>query len=112
LGTCAGYRGYGILWRLPLAATVSLSTLAAVKWLQSLIILSTIRVFGATTVSGLTLTVVLGRYFERKKEIEAHYRQKKTEMYDSFLKEFFKSIHKPKDENLNLIPFLREWQRA
>ena len=36
----------------------------------------------ATTVIVATLTVVLGKYYERMKDIEAHYRVKKTEIYD------------------------------
>src|SRR6185295_17596297 len=41
----------------------------------------------ATTVMVSTFTIVLGRYFERKKDIEAAYRQTKTEIYDTFLQE-------------------------
>lgn len=68
----------------------------------------------ATTVLVATLTVVLGKFYERKKDIEAHYRQKKTEIYDEFLCEFFKIFHSDKDdneENPELVSFLREWQR-
>lgn len=64
-----------------------------------------------STVLVATLTIVLGRYFERKKEVEAHYREKKTEIYDSFLKEFFGLFHSPDKENVDLVPFLQEWQR-
>ena len=67
-----------------------------------------------TTVSVSTLTVVLGKYYERKKDIEAHYRQKKTEIYDEFLHEFFKIFYsesKEDEPNPSLIDFLREWQR-
>jgi len=42
----------------------------------------------ATTIVA-TLTIMIGRYFERKKELDALYRDKKTEIYDEFLKEFF-----------------------
>lgn len=68
----------------------------------------------ATTVLVATLTVVLGKYYERKKDIEAHYREKKTEIYDEFLCEFFKIFHSDNDgddENPELVDFLREWQR-
>jgi hypothetical protein len=68
----------------------------------------------ATTVIVATLTVVLGKYIERKKDIEAHYREKKTEIYDEFLCEFFKIFHSDNDddeENQDLVNFLREWQR-
>ena len=71
----------------------------------------------STTVIVATLTVVLGKYYERKKDIEAHYREKKTEIYDEFLKEFFDLFHSEdergsepgKDERM--VAFLREWQR-
>lgn len=42
----------------------------------------------ATTVIVATLTVVLGRYYERKKDIAAHFRVEKIKIYDEFLKEF------------------------
>jgi hypothetical protein len=43
---------------------------------------------GAATVIVATLTITIGRYYERKKELDALYRDKKTEIYDEFLKEF------------------------
>lgn len=46
-------------------------------------------VAGAATILVATVTVMIGRYFERKKELDALYRDKKTEIYDEFLKEFF-----------------------
>lgn len=67
----------------------------------------------ATTILVSTTTVVLGRYLERKKEIESHFRTQKIEIYDDFLKEFFKLFNdagagkEPED----MVPFLREWQR-
>ena len=67
-----------------------------------------------TTVLVAALTVSLGRYFERKKEIESHFREKKVEIYDEFLKEFFKlfseEVSETPKEN-DLVTFLREWQR-
>jgi hypothetical protein len=70
----------------------------------------------STTVVVATLTVVLGKYMERKKDIEAHYREKKAEIYDEFLSEFFKIFHSDgnSDESeaqSDLVTFLREWQR-
>lgn len=84
------------------------------KTLDSKVALAAITAFTTVTVS--TLTVVLGKYYERKKDIEAHYREKKTEIYDEFLKEFFKvfySEHNGEDESeqKSLVDFLREWQR-
>jgi len=68
----------------------------------------------ATTVIVSTLTVVLGKYYERKKDIEAHYREKKTEIYDEFLKEFFDLFHNEEEsekKEQDMVAFLREWQR-
>ncbi|MCP3128699.1 hypothetical protein [Shewanella sp. KJ2020] len=83
------------------------------KSLDSTVALAAITAF--TTVSVSTLTVVLGKYYERKKDIEAHYRQTKTEIYDEFLKEFFKIFYSEHDEDdaeaKSLVDFLREWQR-
>ena len=67
-------------------------------------------VTAATTIIASTLTVVIGRYYERKKDIEAHFRDKKLEIYDDFLKEFFKIMECPEDQD-KMVSFLREWQR-
>lgn len=66
------------------------------------------------TICVATLTVVVGRYYERKKELDALYRDKKTEIYDEFLKEFFKLFfNEDRDVSTNesLVPFLREFTR-
>jgi hypothetical protein len=65
----------------------------------------------ATTVIISTLTVVLGRYYKRKKEIEAHFRDKKITFYNEFLKEFFELIQGAEGKSHDMVPFLREWQR-
>ena len=64
-----------------------------------------------TTVFVSTLTVMLGRYFERKREIESHFRASKIQMYDEFLSEFFKLFGDEEYNDGDLVPFLREWQR-
>jgi hypothetical protein len=64
---------------------------------------------------GATVTVMLGRYFERKREIESHFRTKKIEIYDRFLVELFKTFKedaKPESGSQNLVEFLRDWQRT
>ena len=74
---------------------------------------------GATTVLVSTLTVVLGKYYERTRDIEAHYRSKKVEIYDEFLCELFKLFNETREdkdaENTShaesLVAFLREWHR-
>ena len=65
----------------------------------------------ATTVIVATLTVVLGRYYGRKKDIEAHFREKKIVIYDDFLKEFFELMTGEKGKPDDMVSFLREWQR-
>jgi hypothetical protein len=52
--------------------------------------LGTALVAGASTVLVATVTIMVGRYFERKKELDALHREKKTEIYDEFLKVFFR----------------------
>jgi hypothetical protein len=69
-------------------------------------------VAAAATVLVATLTVVLGRYYERKKERDALYRDKKTEIYDEFLKEFFPVLYgETRDSQADLVAFLREFTR-
>ena len=73
-----------------------------------------------TTVVASISAITLGKYFERKKEIESHFRDKKVKIYDDFLIEFYK-LFGSDDENyetgdgvesdLDLVPFLRDWQR-
>ena len=68
----------------------------------------------SSTIIVATVTVVLGRYFERVKEAEAHLRAQKIEIYDEFLKRFMSLFFDKKDENStddDLVPFLQEWQR-
>ena len=73
-------------------------------------------VAGATTIIVGTVTVMLGRYYERKRDIEAHFRADKIKIYDEFLQELFKVFHsgtqlgEPGTDD-NLVKFMREWQR-
>lgn len=73
-------------------------------------------VAGTVTILVATLTITIGRYFERKRELDALYREKKTEIYDSFLRKFFsmseaggRSNDEPDPE---LVDFLREFTRT
>ncbi|WP_395683192.1 hypothetical protein [Dokdonella sp.] len=70
----------------------------------------------ATTVLGATLTIAIGRYFERKKELDALYRDKKTEIYDEFLRKYFdlnfsNSDHSPTTQPQDLVSYFREFIR-
>jgi len=67
----------------------------------------------ATTIIISTITVMLGRYYERKKDIEASFREKKIQIYDEFLKEFFNLFEttEKNEEPNDMVAFLREWQR-
>lgn len=49
-------------------------------------------VAAATTTIVATITVMVGRYFERKKELDALHRDKKTEIYEEFLKVFLEAF--------------------
>jgi len=65
------------------------------------------------TVLVATLTIVLGKYFERKKELDALYRDKKTEVYDDFLKKFFEFYFSGGEdvEAKDMVPFFRDFSR-
>lgn len=73
-------------------------------------------VAGFFSIVGAATTVTLGRFFERKKEIEAHFREKKIKIYDEFLVEFFKVFHGDLEDSPSgddhLVDFLKEWQRT
>lgn len=70
-------------------------------------------VTAASTIVVATVTVVIGKYFERKRSVDAHFREAKVEIYDEFLREFFKIFHSggEESETSELTEFLREWQR-
>jgi len=75
--------------------------------------LSVAIVAGFFSVLGAALTVSLGRHFDRKREIEATFREKKIEIYDGFLVELFKVFHGNEGSNEGeLVEFLQEWQRT
>ncbi len=60
------------------------------------------------------ITIMLARYYEAKRERESAHRDKKIELYDSFLKELFKIFLEDSRENNNqneFVPYLREVQR-
>jgi hypothetical protein len=107
------------------SACVALGITASVLGIALLIVRSVWRAMSANptvavaaisavaTIVAATLVVMLGRYFERKKETEAHFRPDKIKMYDEFLLELFKTFHATGEEKENpeLVEFLREWQR-
>jgi hypothetical protein len=78
--------------------------------------MATALIAGAATIIVATLTITIGRYYERKKELDALYRDKKTEIYDEFLKEFFQlfffASEQPEGQPAqDLTQFLREFTR-
>jgi hypothetical protein len=71
-------------------------------------------VTAATTILVATATVMIGRYFERRKELDSLYRDKKTEIYDQFLQQFAGVFLNPSETNSNetnrdLVLFFREF---
>lgn len=73
-------------------------------------------VAAGTTIFVATATVMIGRYYERKKELDALYRDKKIEIYDEFLKKFFGLFfdqdNSDDDSSVkDLAPFLQEFTR-
>ncbi len=70
-------------------------------------------VTAASTIVVATVTVTIGKYFERKRSVDAHFRDAKVQIYDEFLKEFFRIFHGDGEESdtSELTKFLKEWQR-
>lgn len=73
-------------------------------------------VAGFFTIVVSTLTVVLGRYYERTRELSALHRDKKIVVYDEFLEGFFNIMHSnaehsPTDSPPDAVAFLRGFTR-
>ncbi len=74
-------------------------------------------VTGAATILASTLAVVAGRYFERKRELDALHRDKKIPIYNEFLKGVFETFYEDdqkrneKKRSDKTIVLLREWQQ-
>lgn len=71
---------------------------------------------GSATVIVATITVMAGRYFERKRELDALFREKKTEIYDQFLDGFFGFMFSnaeasPTKAPDDLVTFFRDFLR-
>lgn len=93
------------------------------KYLQSIPKeLGAALIAAGTTIFVATATVMIGRFYERQKELDALYRDKKTEIYDEFLKELFKHFfnqnksnekdeYQEKKEQEELIEFLQDFIR-
>jgi hypothetical protein len=65
-----------------------------------------------TTILVATITVMLGRYYERKHQIAAQFRTEKIKIYDEFLAELFKVFHQGTDaSDADRSKFLNDWQR-
>lgn len=97
----------GVGWGAYLAARGVWRTLLGVNPTLAVAVIA-----GAATLLASTITVMLGRSFERKKEIEAHFRAEKIKIYDEFLAELFKVFHSGGEAaNDQMVEFLREWQR-
>jgi len=58
---------------------------------------------------------VVGKYIERKKEVESHFREKKSQMYEEFLgvlvNQFSGKSKTEKNEEIDLVPILRDWHK-
>lgn len=76
--------------------------------------MATAIIVASATVLASTLTVVISRYYQSKREQEIAHRDKKIELYDEYLKklyELFAEAGKGKINPEELVPFLRERHR-
>ena len=69
----------------------------------------------ATTVIISTTTLVAGRYFERKRELEALHRDKKSPIYGKFLAGIYETFqnagNSKKGDSKRILKLILEWQR-
>ena len=72
--------------------------------------LTTAVVTGGIAILGSTLAVVIGKNYERKREIEAAFRQRKIEVYDEFFERLFGLFHQTGEQE-DLVAYMREHQR-
>ena len=80
----------GILSIIGIAALVIWTIASFVSWFTSLDSdLAKTMLTASSTIIVATVTVMLGRYFERVKETEAHLRTQKIELYDEILTKLF-----------------------
>ena len=108
-----------LLGLLILVALAGLIIIGFVQLWRSLAGINPALATAAATIIAAALTVTVGRYFERRKEIEAAYRDKKTAIYDEFLVGLFRmllggeegSVSVNQEADPAVVEFLREHHR-
>lgn len=74
--------------------------------------ISAAAITASSTIIVSTMTVTIGRYFEKKKELEALHREQKIPIYGKFLDGLFAVFYnQKKGKNLDIVKFLQEWQQ-
>jgi hypothetical protein len=99
----------GLVWLFYEIISLTLQTLTTLDPNVSIAIVA-----GSATILASTLTVVITRYYQTKRDSEAVHRDKKIDLYDKLLFKLFEIFlgdEKDKKNNANLVPFLREIQR-
>ena len=56
-------------------------------------------------------TVAFGRYWEKRKELEALHREKKIPIYGKFLDDLLSIFYEQKSKKVDQVRFLQEWQK-
>jgi hypothetical protein len=64
-------------------------------------------VAGVIAITGSVFAVVLGRYFEKRKEVEAAFRERRLKTYEGFISTFM-DLTSEKSIEKDLVPFLRQ----
>ncbi len=83
------------------------------QWIGSLdsdVAIATIS--GALTISGAVVATVIGKYYERKKEVEARFHSEKAAVYEEFIERFL-NLFEENNENAEqeLTAYISEWRR-
>jgi len=66
---------------------------------------------GFVTITGSVSAIVIGRYFEKRKEVEEAFRERRLKTYDGFLSTFVNLTSETKKENPELVAFLRNMNK-
>src|SRR5205823_3670785 len=67
-------------------------------------------VTGSVTIVGSVLAVTLGRYLEKRKEVEAAFRERRLKTYEGFISTFM-DLTSGKEQDQDLVSFLRQMNK-
>lgn len=110
-------QGYGVTMKIWAFSVFTILVMLLLAYGMYLIAISTdpsvaaAVITASSTIIVSTVTVTIGRYLEKKKELEAFHREQKIPIYGKFLDGLFSVFYNRKGKGLNITKFLQEWQQ-